>query len=54
MVEKPKEILTKEQMHLEIQLIINRRLYEENIIDKFTYETVMNELLKAIKTALKG
>ena len=54
MSEKIKEISTKEKTHLEIQLIINRRLYERNIIDRFTYETVMNELLKAIKTAQKG
>ena len=49
MAETCKKTLTKEQMHLEIQVIINRRLYERNIIDKFTYETVMNELLKAIE-----
>jgi len=49
MAVKCKETLTKEQLHLEIQLIINRRLFERNIIDKFTYETVMKELLKAIE-----
>ena len=54
MSEKIKEIPTKEKMNLEIQLIINRRLYERNIIDRFTHEAVMNELLKAIKTAKKG
>ena len=49
MAEKALKILTKEQMNLEIQLLINRRLHERNIIDKATYETVMNELLKDIQ-----
>ena len=49
MTESCKEITTEKQMNLEIQLIINRRLYERNVIDKFTYETVANQILKEIK-----
>ena len=41
--------LTKEEMNLEIQLIVNRRLYERNIIDNATYQTAMNEILKSIQ-----
>ena len=43
-----KSTLTIEKMQLETQQIINRRLYERNVIDKFTYETVMNGILKEI------
>jgi len=42
--------LTKEEINLEIKLIINRRLYDKNIIDRLTYETAMNELLKSLQT----
>ncbi|MDR2570716.1 MAG: hypothetical protein LBD23_10545 [Oscillospiraceae bacterium] len=38
-----------EEINIEMQLIINRRLYERNIIDRITYETAMNELLKSLK-----
>lgn len=41
--------LTKDKMQLEIQQILNRRLYNKGIIDRVTYETVTNELLKAIQ-----
>jgi len=46
---KETQNLTKEEMNLEIQLIINRRLHERNIIDNATYQTVMNVLLKSIQ-----
>ena len=49
MTESCKAITTEKQMRLEIQLIINRRLYEGNIIDRVTYETVMSEILKEIQ-----
>ena len=41
--------LTKEKMNLEIQLIINRRLYERSVIDTATYQAAMNEILKSIQ-----
>ena len=41
--------LTKDGMNLEIQLIINRRLYDRNIINRVTYETAMNDLLKSLQ-----
>ena len=50
MAEKNGKILTKEEIYLEIQLIINRRLHERNVIDKATYETVLNGILKDIKS----
>jgi len=49
MGEKSRDVLTKEQMLLELQLIINRRLYERNVIDRATYEATMSELLKNIQ-----
>jgi hypothetical protein len=50
MQEKNAETLTRDKMQLEVQLIINRRLYEKDVIDRVTYETVTNELLKSIQT----
>ena len=36
-------------MYLEIQLIINRQLHDDNIIDIATYENARNYLLKEIQ-----
>jgi hypothetical protein len=38
-----------EEINIEMQLIINRRIYERNIIDRLTYEMTMNELLKSLQ-----
>lgn len=53
MTENCKEILTEEQMYLEIQLIINRQLYDDNIIDRATYEMAANYILKEIQKITK-
>ena len=49
MAEPCRAITTEKEMHLEIQLIINRRLYERNVIDRLAYEKVMNGILKDIQ-----
>ena len=41
--------ITKEEINLEIQLIINRRLYDRGIIDNATYKMAANEILKSIQ-----
>jgi len=46
---KTAKILTNDKMQLEIQQILNRRLYDKGVIDRVTYETITNELLKAIQ-----
>jgi hypothetical protein len=44
------ETLTNEKIiNLEMQLILNRRLYEKGVIDRATYENVTNELLKLLQ-----
>ena len=49
MAEKALKILTKEQMHLELALIVNKQLYNDKIIDKTTYETTATILLGKIQ-----
>ena len=43
-----KEKVTEDKMYLELQRIINQRLYDRNVIDRGTYEKVNRELLKQI------
>jgi len=49
MVETRRDVTTENHLHLEIQLIINRRLYERNVIDTATYETAKNEILRELQ-----
>jgi len=50
-------LTNEKKVNLELQLILNRRLHEKGVIDRVTYETVTNELLKSIqkiKTSQEG
>ena len=49
LVEENRKNLTKDKMNLEMQLIINKRLHERNIIDNVTYETISNEILRELQ-----
>ena len=43
-----KQIVSNKQVKLEIELIINRKLFQNNIINREVYENVQDELLKEI------
>ncbi len=43
-----KQIISNKQVKLEIELILNRKLFQNNIINREVYENVQDELLKEI------
>lgn len=43
-----KQIVSNKQVKLEIELILNRKLFQNNIINREVYENVQDELLKEI------
>lgn len=43
-----KQIVSNKQIKLEIELILNRKLFQNNIINREVYEKVQDELLKEI------
>lgn len=43
-----KQIVSNKQVKLEIEIILNRKLFQSKTIDKQTYEIVQDELLKEI------
>ena len=43
-----KEIISNKQVKLEIELIINKKLFDNKVINRETYESVTDELLKDI------
>jgi len=54
MAETNRDILTEKQLQLEVEFVINKQLYNKNIIDKATYENVSVDILKAIKNESKN
>ena len=40
---------TRKKMELEVQMIINKNLYEEGLIDYNAYQSFMNHILKLQK-----
>ena len=43
-----KQIVSNKQVKLEIELILNRKLFQNNMINRDVYENVQDELLKEI------
>jgi len=43
-----RQIVSNKQVKLEIEIILNRKLFQSKTIDKQTYEIVQDELLKEI------
>ena len=45
---KEKQIVSNKQIELEIEMILNRKLFQDKVIDRETYENVQEELLREI------
>ena len=43
-----KQIASNKQVKLEIEMILNRKLFQDKVIDRETYENVQDELLREI------
>ena len=43
-----KQIVSNKQIELEIEMILNRKLFQDKVIDTETYENVQDELLREI------
>ena len=43
-----KQIVSNKQIELEIEMILNRKLFQDKVIDRETYENVQDELLREI------
>ena len=43
-----KQIVSNKQLELEIEMILNRKLFQNKVIDREIYENVQEELLKEI------
>ena len=43
-----KQIVSNKQLKLEIEMILNRKLFQNKVIDREIYENVQEELLKEI------
>ena len=43
-----KQIVSNKQIELEIEMIPNRKLFQDKVIDRETYENVQDELLREI------
>ena len=43
-----KQIVSNKQIELEIGMILNRKLFQDKVIDRETYENVQDELLREI------
>lgn len=50
---KKRQITSSKQIKLEIESILNRKLYQNKIISRQTYEIVQNELLKEIEKEIQ-
>ena len=48
-----KQIVSNKQVKLEIELIINRKLFQNNTINREVYENVQDELLKEISKEIE-
>lgn len=48
-----KQIISNKQIKLEIEMILNRKLFQNRVIDKQMYEEVQDELLKEINKEME-
>ena len=48
-----RQIISNKQIRLEIEIILNRKLFQNKIIDRETFEDVQDELLKEINKELE-
>ena len=48
-----KQIASNKQVKLEIELILNRKLFQNNTINREVYENVQDELLKEINKEIE-
>ena len=48
-----KQIVSEEQVKLEIESILNKRLFQSKVINRETYEEVQEELLKEINKEME-
>lgn len=48
-----RQITSNKQVRLEIELILNKRLFQNKIINREIYENVQDELLKEVKKELE-
>ena len=44
-----KQIVSNKQVKLEIEMILNKKLFQSKVINRQIYENVQDELLKEIK-----
>lgn len=47
------QIVSNKQVKLEIELILNRKLFQNNTINREVYENVQDELLKEINKEIE-
>ena len=48
-----RHIISNKHIKLEIEIILNRKLFQNKIIDRETFEDVQDELLKEINKELE-
>ena len=48
-----KQIVSNKQVKLEIEIILNRKLFQIKVIDREIYENVQEELLKEINKEME-
>ena len=48
-----RQIASNKQVKLEIELILNRKLFQSKVIDREVYEEIQDELLKEINKELE-
>jgi len=49
-----KQIVSNKQVKLEMELILNQKLFQNNIIERDVYEKVQDELLKEINKEIES
>ena len=48
-----RQIISNKQVKFEIEVILNRKLFQNKVINRETYEDVQDELLKEINKELE-
>lgn len=48
-----KQIVSNKQLKLEIEMILNRKLFQNKVINREKYENVQEELLKEINKEIE-
>lgn len=49
-----RQIASNKQVKLEIEMILNRKLFQNKVIDRQVYEEVQDELLKEINKEMEN